>query len=84
MNISTTFGFIQTNRFPRLLYVIRFLISNQTKTNLIKKLQEANIYRFINRLKFSLSREVFEVKLTRMARCKNRIFTVVFQRFVQF
>ena len=83
MNISTTFAFIQTNRFPRLLYVIRFLISNQTKTNLIKKLQEANIYRFINRLKFSLSREVFEVKLTRMARCKNRTFTVVFQRFVQ-
>ena len=83
MNISTTFGFIQTNRFPRLLYVIRFLISNQTKTNVIKKLQEANISRFINRLKFSLSREVFEVKLTRMARCKNRIFTVVFQRFVQ-
>ena len=83
MNISTTFGFIQTNRFPRLLYVIRFLISNQTKTNLIKRLQEANIYRFINRLKFSLSREVFEVKLTRMARCKNRTFTVVFQRFVQ-
>ena len=84
MNISTTFGFIQTNRFPRLLYVIRFLISNQTKTNLIKKSQEANIYRFINRLKFSLSREVFEVKLTRMARCKNRTFTVVFQRSVQF
>lgn len=83
MNISTTFGFIQTNRFPRLLYVIHFLISNQTKKNLIKKLQEANIYRFINRLKFSLSREVFEVKLTRMARCKNRTFTVVFQRFVQ-
>lgn len=83
MNISTTFGFIQTNRFPRLLYVIRFLILNQTKTNLIKKLQEANISRFINRLKFSLSREVFEAKLTRMARCKNRTFTVVFQRFVQ-
>lgn len=83
MNISTTFGFIQTNRFPRLLYVIRFLILNQTKTNLIKKLQEANISRFINRLKISPSRKVFEVKLTRMARCKNRTFTVVFQRFVQ-
>ena len=48
MNTLTTFGFIQTNRFPRLLYVIRFLISNQTKTNLIKKLQEANISRFIS------------------------------------
>ena len=83
MNTLTTFGFIQTNRFPRLLYVIRFLISNQTKTNLIKKLQEANISRFINRLKFSPSRKVFEVKLTRTARCKNRTFTVVFQQFVQ-
>lgn len=83
MNTLTTFGFIQTNRFPRLLYVIRFLISNQTKTNLIKKLQEANISRFINRLKFSISRGVFELKLRRTARCKNHTFTVVFQRFVQ-
>ena len=83
MNTLTTFGFIQTYRFTRLLNVIRFLISNQTKTNLIKKLQEANISRFINRLKFSVSRGVFELKLTRTARYKNHTFTVVFQRFVQ-